>query len=78
MVDILHPNRDGGSGEAWLHFDNEAVNAVHHKDVFWGQGNERAAVDVLIYSSIVAPVHRRDDLLSLFSLDDVFLFVTVT
>jgi ubiquitin carboxyl-terminal hydrolase 10 len=48
-VDILHPNRDGGNGEAWLHFDNEAVSAVHHKDVFGGQGNERAAVERCAY-----------------------------
>lgn len=48
-VDILHPNRDGGSGEAWLHFDNEVVSAVHHKDVFGGQGNEGAAVERCAY-----------------------------
>jgi ubiquitin carboxyl-terminal hydrolase 10 len=42
-VDTLLANRDGGSGEAWLHFDDEAVSAVHHENVFKGQGNERAA-----------------------------------
>jgi ubiquitin carboxyl-terminal hydrolase 10 len=48
-IDILHPNRDGGSGEAWLHFDDEVVSAVHHKDVFGGKGNERAAVEPCAY-----------------------------
>ena len=44
-VDILHANglRDGGSGEAWLHFDNETVSVVHHRDVFGVQGIERRA-----------------------------------
>ena len=43
-VDTLHANEDGGSREAWLHLDTEAVSAVHHKNVFGGQGsNERAA-----------------------------------
>ena len=33
-VDVLHPNGDGGSGEAWLHIDDEAVDVVRHEDVF--------------------------------------------
>ena len=26
-VDVLHPDEDGGSGEVWLHIDDEAVSA---------------------------------------------------
>jgi ubiquitin carboxyl-terminal hydrolase 10 len=40
-VEVLHPNEDSGSGEAWLYIDDEAVGAVRHEDVFGGQGNER-------------------------------------
>ncbi|KAF8484498.1 hypothetical protein DFH94DRAFT_235293 [Russula ochroleuca] len=36
-VDVLHPNGDRGSEEAWLHIDDEAVNA---EDVFGGHDNE--------------------------------------
>ena len=35
-VDVLHPNEDSGSGEAWLHIDDEAVSAVQHEEVFGG------------------------------------------
>jgi ubiquitin carboxyl-terminal hydrolase 10 len=51
-LDVLHPNRDGvtrgsdnhsgGSGEAWLHIDDEMVSPVRREDVFGGNGNERA------------------------------------
>ena len=40
-VDVLHANGDGGSGEAWLHIDDEAVSAVPHGDVFRGHEEER-------------------------------------
>jgi ubiquitin carboxyl-terminal hydrolase 10 len=40
-VDVLHPSGDSGSGEAWLHIDDEAVSVVRHEDVFGGYGNER-------------------------------------
>ena len=40
-VDVLHPNGDGGSGEAWLHIDDETVSAVLHGDVFRGHEKER-------------------------------------
>ena len=40
-VSVLNPNGESGSGEAWLHIDNEAVSAVHHDDVFNGDDNER-------------------------------------
>ena len=39
-VDVLHPNGDSGSGEAWLHIDDEVVSAVSHEDVFEGHDNE--------------------------------------
>ena len=32
-VDELHPNGDGGCGEAWLHSDDEAVSAVRHMNI---------------------------------------------
>jgi ubiquitin carboxyl-terminal hydrolase 10 len=40
-VDVLHPNGDSGSEEAWLHIDDEAVSAVRHEDVFRGHENEQ-------------------------------------
>jgi len=33
----------------WLHFNDEAVSAVHYKEVFWGQGNVRAVVEQCAY-----------------------------
>ena len=36
MVDVLHPNGNGGHGEGWLHIDDETVRAVRHEDVFGG------------------------------------------
>ena len=40
-VDVLQPNGDGDSGEAWLRIDDEAVMAVRHEDVFANHDNER-------------------------------------
>jgi hypothetical protein len=40
-VNELQPNGDGGSGEGWLHIDDEDVSAVRHKDVFKSHDNER-------------------------------------
>jgi len=37
-VDVL--NGDSGSGEAWLHIDDEAVSTVRHEDVFGGHDHE--------------------------------------
>jgi ubiquitin carboxyl-terminal hydrolase 10 len=42
-VDVLHPNGDSGSGEGWLHIDDEAVSAALHENVFRGHGDQ--AVD---------------------------------
>jgi ubiquitin carboxyl-terminal hydrolase 10 len=39
-VDVLHPNGEEGSGEAWLRVD-EAVNAMQHEEVFGGHDNEQ-------------------------------------
>jgi ubiquitin carboxyl-terminal hydrolase 10 len=38
--DVLHPNGESSSREAWLHVD-EAVSTVRHEDVFGGHENER-------------------------------------
>jgi ubiquitin carboxyl-terminal hydrolase 10 len=48
-VHVLQPNGDGDAGEVWLHIDNEAVSAVHHKDVFREHGAERAADERCAY-----------------------------
>ena len=40
-VDVLHPDEDNDSGEAWLRIDDEAVITLQHEDVFGGQVNER-------------------------------------
>jgi ubiquitin carboxyl-terminal hydrolase 10 len=42
-ADVLHQNGDSGSGEAWLHIDDEAVSAVRDEDVF--ADNEMERVD---------------------------------
>jgi ubiquitin carboxyl-terminal hydrolase 10 len=41
-IDVLNQNGDSGSGEAWLHIDNEGVRAVQHKDVFGDHDSEQA------------------------------------
>ena len=38
-VDVLHPNGDSASEEAWLRVDDEDVSAVRHQDVFRNSGN---------------------------------------
>ena len=40
-VDVLHPNGDSDSGEAWLHIDDEAVSVVQHEEMFGSRDNER-------------------------------------
>ncbi|KAF8467101.1 hypothetical protein DFH94DRAFT_639069 [Russula ochroleuca] len=40
-VDVLHPDGDSGSGESWLHIDDEAVSAVRREDVFGDHNDER-------------------------------------
>jgi hypothetical protein len=39
-VNVLHPNGDSGSGEGWLHIDDETVSAVRHDDVSGDYANE--------------------------------------
>ena len=48
-MDVLHPNGDGGSGEAWLHIDDEAVSAVRHEDVFGGERADDRRAYMLFY-----------------------------
>ena len=38
-VDVLHPNGDSASEEAWLCVDDEDVRAVRQEDVFRNSGN---------------------------------------
>ena len=56
-VDVLHPNEDSGSGEGWLHIDDEAVCAVRHEDVFGGRDNERVGdrCAYMLFYSRMAP-----------------------
>ena len=39
-VDVLHPNEDNSSEEAWLHIDDEVVSTVQHEEVFGGHKSE--------------------------------------
>jgi ubiquitin C-terminal hydrolase len=57
-VEVLHPNGDRGSGEAWLHIDDEGVCAVRHEDVFRGHDNERVdgrCANMLFYCRTAPP-----------------------
>ena len=47
-VDVLHPNRSSGSGEAWLHIDDGAVSAVRDEEVF-GDHNDDWVDDRCVY-----------------------------
>ena len=40
-VDVHHQKGDSGSGEVWLHIDDEAVSAVQHGEMFGGHDTER-------------------------------------
>ena len=40
-VDVLHPNGDSGSGESWLHIEDEVVSEVRYDNVFGGHNDER-------------------------------------
>jgi hypothetical protein len=44
-----HQNGDGGSGEAWLHIEDEAVSAVRHEDVFGGERADGRCAYMLFY-----------------------------
>ena len=48
-VDVLHPNKDGETGEGWLHIDKEAMWPMRHGDVFGEHGSERAADERCAY-----------------------------
>ena len=55
-VDVLHPIGDTDSEEAWLHIDDEVVNAVQRDDVFRVHDNERVddrCVYMLVYCRTV-------------------------
>ena len=39
-VDVLHRNEDSGSGEGWLHIDDEVVSTVRHEEVFGSDDDE--------------------------------------
>ena len=39
-VGVLQSNGDNGSGEAWLHIDDETVSTVGHEDVFGEHEND--------------------------------------
>ena len=49
-VDVLHRNGNGdtGTGEVWLHIDNEVVNPMRHEDVF-GVDSERSVDERCAY-----------------------------
>ena len=40
-VSVLRQNGAGGSGEEWLHIDDETVNSVRHEDMFGSNDDER-------------------------------------
>ena len=40
-ADVLRRNGDGGSGETWMHVDDEVLSAVRYEDVFGSHDNER-------------------------------------
>jgi len=55
-VDVLHRNGDSGSGEAWLHIDDETVSVVRREDAFGDHDNERVddrSVHTLFYCRTV-------------------------
>ena len=60
-VDVLHQNEEGGSGEAWLHIDDEAVRAVRDEDVFGAHENEQAdkKCPYMLFYSRTAPTQTR-------------------
>ena len=40
IIDVLHQNGCSGSGEAWLHIDDEVVRTLRHEDMFGSHNNE--------------------------------------
>lgn len=45
-VDLLHPNRKSGTGEAWLHIDDGAVSTVRYDD---SERVEDGCANMLVY-----------------------------
>ena len=48
-IDVLHPDRDGNTGEDWLHIDNEVVTPMGHEDVFGEHSTDRVAKEQCAY-----------------------------
>ena len=50
-VDVLYPNGDGSSGEAWLRIDDEAMSAVRREDLFapFGAHDNERVDDQCVY-----------------------------
>jgi ubiquitin carboxyl-terminal hydrolase 10 len=60
-VDVLHPNGDGGSGEGWLHIDDETVSVVQHEEIFGNHDHERGkdrCAYMLLYCRTAASTHN--------------------
>ena len=58
-VDVLHPTGDG-SGEGWLHIDDEAVSVVQREEMFGSHDNERGrdrCAYMLFYCRTAASTH---------------------
>ena len=48
-VDVLHRKGDGGTGEVWMHIDDEAVSPVLDEDVFGEHGTDERCAYLLFY-----------------------------
>jgi hypothetical protein len=56
-ADVFHPIGDSGSGEAWLHIDDEAVSAVRHEEVFDNERVNDGCVYMLFIVAVLLPRH---------------------
>ena len=61
-VDVLHPNGDGGSREAWLHINDEAVCAVRcaARGRFQGARERAGGRPVCLYAVLLSHNPRID------------------
>ena len=48
-VDILRPRGNDGTGEVWLHIDDEVVTKVRRKDAFGEHGTERGVDERFVF-----------------------------